>query len=64
MAQRDRLNDVAAIQATPNRKTDSTRYGIWIDPVESGRCMLRPDPCNTGVGDESAATAVKYLNRK
>ena len=64
MAKRDRLSDVAAIQAMPNRKTDSTKYGIWVEPMESGQNMLCQDPCNTGVGDEGIASAVKYLNRK
>ncbi len=61
---KDRLSDVATIQAMPNRRTDSTRYGIWIEPMEHGRDMLCPDPCNTGVGDESISSATKYLNRK
>lgn len=55
-----RFSDVAAIQDMPNRKTDSTKFGMWVAPLE-------PTPRHTDgpcVGDEKISTAVGYLNRK
>ncbi len=60
MAKEGRLSDVAAIQAMPERRTDASRFGIWVIPMQPTEVHCD----GPSVGDEKISTAVKYLNRK